>query len=138
MKFMVSNISDRSHQDIFSNIAHGAFFDLTPKQFGWNDYVQIGLNDIVYVINKARRIEHGFCVTGIMDGVVLENDDVWGEKVKSVTGVNLRVLFGEIVEQVGEDYSEFVLANEITSPKLNPATGKMYPGFNCVSFESQA
>lgn len=134
MKYLVSNIGDRRHQNIFSGIATGAFFDLSPKQHGWNDYCQIGLNDVVYVISKERRVEHGFRVLGIVDGVDLEADDVWGEKVRSVTGGNLRVLFGERVEDVGMDYSDFVRSNGIGSTKLNPVTGKMYPGFNCVKF----
>ena len=134
MNFLVSNIGDRDHQRIFSDIAAGAFFDLSPKQHGWSDYLQVRLNDVVYVVNKERRVEHGFRVLGIVDGVDLEADDVWGEKVRSVTGGNLRVLFGEPVEYVGMDYSEFVTNNGIASPKLNPNTGKMYPGFNCVKF----
>ncbi|UHQ54147.1 hypothetical protein [Microbulbifer sp. YPW16] len=134
MKFLVSNIGGRAHQDIFSVISEGAFFDLAPGQHGWNDYVQIRPGDVVYVINQARRVETGFCVLGIVDGVTLKKDEVWGEKVKSMIGGNLRVLFGEPVEDVGQDYSDFVDANNIRSPKINPSTGKMYPGFNCTKF----
>ncbi|WP_334078311.1 hypothetical protein [Microbulbifer sp. M83] len=134
MKFLVSNIGGRAHQDIFSAISHGAFFDLSPSQHGWKDYIQVCLNDIVYVINQERRVEKGFRVLGVVDGVILEQDKIWGEKVKSVIGGDLRVLFGEPAEDVGLDYPEFVSANKIRSPKINPSTGKMYPGFNCARF----
>jgi len=138
MKFMVSNIGNRDHMTIFSDLTDSAFFDLAPAQHGWADYLKIGVGDSVYVIDKNRMITKCFRVIGLADGIVLENDAVWGEKVASVTGGNTRVLFGEVCESLEQHYSDFVESNSISSPKLNPNTGKMYPGFNCASFESQA
>jgi hypothetical protein len=92
MKFMVSNIGNRDHRTIFSDITDSAFFDLAPAQHGWADYLKIGIGDSVYVIDKNRMIPKCFRVTGLVDGIVLEKDAVRGEKVASVTGGNTRVL----------------------------------------------
>ncbi|PTB32806.1 hypothetical protein [Photobacterium phosphoreum] len=130
MKFIVSNIGDRNHESIFSVITKGAFFDLTPIQHGWDDYLNITIASLVYVIDKKRNIQKIYRVTGIVDGVMLKDNDIF-----SITGGNTRVLFGEVVDELDQHYSDFIQANNILSPKLNPKTGKMYPGFNCVSFK---
>ena len=132
--YLVSNIGNRAHFEIFSSIAPGAFFDLEPKQFGWKDMRNIGIDDIVYVIEKSRKINAAYQVTGIFEGVLLKEDPVWGQKIASPTGGRTRVLFGRVVEELDVDYADFVLEKNIVNSRINPVTRKMYPGFNCASF----
>ena len=133
-KFLVSNIDDRDHANIYGAIGKGAFFDLTPDQSGWAEFSKINEGDTVYVINKSRNVAVGYKVEGVRSGILLEGNPARGKRVESEYGRTVKVLFGSVCERVDAPYSKFVKHRNIQSTKLDPETGKMYQGFNCASF----
>ena len=133
-RYLVSNVADRQHKKIYKEIGDGAFFDLSSSQHGWEDFASITAGDIVYVINKNLKILLGYEVTKVVDGLVLEDESGWADKVLATSGGNVRVVFGTPCERVDMEYPTFVRKNNIKCSKLNPETHQMYQGFNCTVF----
>lgn len=133
-RFLVSNISGRKHKQIYKELEDSAIFDLSPSQHGWSEFKTVEVGDFMYVINKNLNVALCYKVTKVIDGIQLDESAGLADKIISLTGGDVRVVFGDPHERIDMEYSTFVRKNNINSTKINHESNKMRQGFNCAAF----
>lgn len=132
--YLVSNIADRKHKQIYKELGDGAIFDLSPSQHGWSEFESVEVGDSLYVINQNLNVALHYKVTKVMDGIQLDESSGLADKIISPTGGDVRVVFGDRFERIDVEYPIFVRKNNVKSTKIDPKSKQMYQGFNCAVF----